>query len=267
MILVCATGAAAQTTGRVSGDRLSLQQQVQVLNEGLAAFDRGTSLRQQNPTEAGKAFREAAAKFQLLVDAGLRNGKLYYNLGNAYLESGQVGRAILDYRRAQELIPDDGRLMANLRYARSLRRNQLTDSGERAFLETLFFWHYGTSARARFIVAVAFYLAFWAFLVAKLFVPRLHWRWAIIPCFIGWVVLGTSVAVTTIQQSTRLSGVVVADNVIVRKGNGEGFEPQFKEQLHEGVEFDVLERRSNWLHIQLPDGKTGWISARDAQII
>jgi hypothetical protein len=268
VVFGCAVAACAQSA-ILAGSRgeLSLQQQVQVLNEGLQAFDRGAALRQQNPTEASKAFRDAAARFQLLADTGLKNGKLFYNLGNAYLECGQIGKAILNYRRAEELIPDDGRLVANLRYARSLRRNQLTDSGERAFVQTLFFWHYGSSVRGRFIAATVAYLVFWGSLIAALFVRRVRWRYAVVPFLVGWVVLGVSVGVSLVERSTQLNGVVVADNITVRKGNGEGFEPQFKEALHEGVEFNVVERRTDWLHIQLPDGKTGWIRARDAELI
>lgn len=250
-----------------SAEGLSLQQQVVVLNEGLQAFDQGVSLRQSNPTQAAKAFNEAAVKFQLLVDSGVRNGKLYYNLGNACLESGQIGKAILNYRRAQELIPDDPRLAANLRYARSLRRNQIAESGERAFLRTLFFWHFGTSLRSRFIVGLIVYLAFWGGLIARTFLPRFRWRYVLTPLLIACVMLGASVAVSMADRAARRTGVISVDNVIVRKGNGEGFEPQFKEQLHEGVEFDILEQRAEWLYLRLPDGKTGWIRGREAEAV
>ncbi len=252
---------------RATQCELTLQQKVQVLNEGLQAFDKGSSLRQANPTEAARDFREAADKFQLLADSGLKNGKLLYDLGNAWLESGQVGKAILNYRRAQQLTPDDGRLTANLRYARTLRRNQLPESGERAFLQTLFFWHHSTSTRGRFMLGVALYVVFWLLLIARNFMPRFRWRYVLVPCALGWLALAASVAVSLVGQSTRQSGVVLANDVTVRKGNGEGFEPQFKEHLYEGVEFDVLEKRTDWLHIELPDGKDGWIAARDAELI
>jgi hypothetical protein len=224
-------------------------------------------LRQSNPTEAGKLFRTAAGRFQVLVDAGLRNGRLYYNLGNAHMESGQLGWAILNYRRAQEFIPEDARLVANLRYARSLRRNQLPESGERAFLRTLFFWHYGTSLRGRVMVGIVVWAVFWGMLIARVFLPRFRWRYVLLPVLAVCIVLAASVAASMVAQSRHQAGVVVADNVTVRKGNGEGFEPQFKEQLHEGVEFDLIERRTDWLLIQLPDGKTGWIRSRDAETV
>ena len=63
------------------------------------------------------------------------------------------------------------------------------------------------------------------------------------------------------------AGVLVVEEAVVRKGNGEGFEPQFEQPLHEGVEFRVLDARGDWLQIELPDEKTGWIRADQASLI
>ena len=41
------------------------------------------------------------------------NGALLYNLGNARLQAGDVGKAIVSYRRAERLIPGDERLELN----------------------------------------------------------------------------------------------------------------------------------------------------------
>ena len=59
----------------------------------------------------------------------------------------------------------------------------------------------------------------------------------------------------------------MADEVIVRKGNSTSYEPQFNQPLYEGVEFTLIERRGDWLRIELPDGNSGWISADQAELI
>jgi len=246
---------------------LTPEQRVEIFNEAGRAFDRGANVRQHNSNEAIEAYRESAAKFQLLVDAGIRNGKLYYNLANAYLENGQLGKAILNYRRAEALLPGNGRIEHNLRYARSLRRNQIETAGKRAFLRTLFFWHFGTSLRARFLAGLFLYVAFWLMLIGRTMLCRFRWRYVLIPTLAIWLTLGVSVAVDMLGTSRNLEGVLITDDVVVRKGNGKGFEPQFKQQLHEGVEFTVLEQRRDWLYIELPDGKSGWIQMRQAELI
>ena len=44
---------------------------------------------------------------------------LYFNLGNALFKSGQIGRAIVNYRLAGQLAPRDPDIRANLRFARN----------------------------------------------------------------------------------------------------------------------------------------------------
>ena len=51
-------------------------------------------------------YEAAIVEFSKIVDAGIRNGNLFYNLGNAYLRNGDVGYAMLWYERALKLIPD-----------------------------------------------------------------------------------------------------------------------------------------------------------------
>lgn len=260
---------AAITVGGPSASAVELtaRQREALLDEARRAFDRGAEIRQSDPRGAVVAFREAAEKFQIIVDSGVRNGRLYYNLANAYLESGRLGLAIANYRRAQQRMPADGRIAHNLEYARSLRQDQIEVVGQEAFLKTLFFWHYATSPRLRLNLAGAFYLIFWLLLIVRTVVRRRRWWYMLLPVAVVGLVLGCSVLVGIHQQQSTTEGVLTADDVIVRKGNGEGFEPQFKQALHEGVEFRILERRDDWLLIQLPDAKTGWIRAAQAEII
>ena len=48
---------------------------------------------------------EAVRLYQQLVDQGVDNVELYYNLGNAYTRIDDLGHAILNYTRAQRLDP------------------------------------------------------------------------------------------------------------------------------------------------------------------
>ena len=153
-IAVLLTTAARADGGAQGVSRPQLRLQ---LRAALEAFDRGSALLTSAPDESTAAFREARDKFQAAVDAGIENGQLYYNLGNTHLRLGEIGRAIANYRRAERLTPGDGRLKANLRFARSLRRDHIVTSGERALLQTVFFWHYFLPLRARTTAALVGY--------------------------------------------------------------------------------------------------------------
>ncbi len=64
-------------------------------------------------------YTQAAQAYQQLVDQGFADSALFYNLGNAHFKQGDYGRAIVNYRRAQELAPRDADIKANLALARA----------------------------------------------------------------------------------------------------------------------------------------------------
>ncbi len=231
-------------------------QRLQVLDESRQAYDAGVAALRSDPQRATELFADAARRFELLVADGVVNGQLQYNLGNAYLQMGELGRAILHYRAAQQLIPRDPKLRHNLKYARSLTQSRIADSGERALRSALLGWHRGTSSSARFVVFITAYTLCWGLLTLNLFASRPWWRWPAVATAVVWIALGLSVAADTVGAGNHREGVVLVDDVVVRKGNSEGFEPQFEQPLHEGVEFRVIEQRPEWLSIELPNCRT-----------
>jgi tetratricopeptide (TPR) repeat protein len=239
----------------------------QVLADALAAFDRATDLAAQHPSESAAAYREAASGFETLVADGVHNGYLYYNLGNTYLQLGDLGRAITNYRRAELLIGNDASLAANLRYARSLCRTQIETGGGAAALRTAFFWHYDTAYAARFWVAVAAYVLFWVVLLVRRWQPLPGLGFAAAALLVLWLSAGTSAGIESWQRANTISGVTVAEDIVVRKGNGEGYDPQFKEALQPGVEFKVIDDRKGWYKIELTNGDTGWLKQEQAEIV
>ena len=57
-------------------------------------------------SEANKQYQNenysgAAEGYVRLILSGLRNGSMYYNLGNCYFKLGMLGKAILSYRLAE----------------------------------------------------------------------------------------------------------------------------------------------------------------------
>ena len=77
----------------------------------------------------------------------------------------------------------------------------------------------------------------------------------------------TSVVLETQAQSDRIYGVITADEVVARQGDGPNYPESFKDPLHAGTEFDLLERRSGWFHIRLSDNSDGWIPDNAAGLI
>ena len=81
------------------------------------------------------------------------------------------------------------------------------------------------------------------------------------------LIFASSTWLTQSQYTTRQAGVIVAEEVVVRKGNGESYTPQLPQPLHAGTEFVVLEARGSWLAIQLDNGTNGWIRRDSAALL
>jgi len=76
-----------------------------------------------------------------------------------------------------------------------------------------------------------------------------------------------SIVVEVRAEANNISGVIAAQEVVAHQGDGQNYPPSFKEPLHEGTEFDLLERRPGWFHIKLFDDSDGWIPDDSAELI
>ena len=122
-LLMIAIGLTAgpATAAEMGQDNAGLEpgQQQTILVEALQLYQEGQQMTANDSAEARDLFARSAAKYRLLVDAGVVNSKLYVNLGNAQLQSGQLGQAVANYQRAVRLDPSNRQASNNLEFARS----------------------------------------------------------------------------------------------------------------------------------------------------
>ncbi|RME38329.1 MAG: hypothetical protein D6788_07710 [Planctomycetota bacterium] len=230
-------------------------------------FEQAQRILAEQPDRARRLFLQAAQRFESLAASGIRNGRLEYDLGNCYLQAGDVGRAILHYRRAQRLIPGDPMLKENLRLARQRRLTNIEPRRRSAVLHSVFFMHYDLSAPTRMRLLLIFYFLFWAAVIVRLFLPRRVWTVLAVGCAAAAIGMGISLGVSRWSDRHRPDGVVTEMDVVVYKGPGIGYQRQFEQPLQPGVEFTRLGQRGAWWKIELPDGKQGWIEGRSAALV
>tara|TARA_B100002052_G_C15843281_1_gene581225 strand:- start:601 stop:1446 length:846 start_codon:yes stop_codon:yes gene_type:complete len=248
-------------------EEFTRSQQETILAEAQSLYDEATKLVRTDPEAADSSFRDSAERFQLLVDDGIVNGALYYDLGNAYFQAGDLGQAIANYLRANQLIPNDPRLDANLAHARTLVRPQVVKEGSDALLHRLTFWHHGWPIQWRLIIFGIAWVGLWIALLVRTNIRYPGFRWILGTTTAAAIAFGLSSLLTMTEHSTLERGVLIKDEVVVRKGNADSFSPQFEEPVNQGLEFRVLEQRPEWLHIELMNGQSGWIPKSDAEII
>lgn len=247
---------------------LSEQQTRELFTEANQLFRQANEAASVSPVESQDLYRRAALRFERIVDeGGVRNGMLFYNIGNAYFRMNDIGRAILNYRRAERYIPGDRNLALNLRTARETRQDSFEEGQSAQVMHTLLFWHYDIQSNTRSMLFGVFSLLFWGLALLRLF--RRGWSPAWALGLIGGVAvlfLGSLVVESTVQASQQ-AGVVIAPQVIARTGDGQSYEPAFSDPLHAGAEFVLLDARNDWNHVELPDGRQCWIPAGSSDLV
>lgn len=213
-------------------------------------------------------YAEAAKQYEfLLEEEGIRNGFLFYNAGNSWFMSGDVGRAILNYRRAELFLPNNADLKHNLKAAHDLCADLIPPKEPHPLAARLLGWHLNSSTLVRWWLFAACWLLFWG---AWVWMTRTSNKDARIAALVAGILsallLGSLVTESILNQKAQ-PGVITSGEVLARKGDNEMYAPAFMEPLHSGTEFKELEKRGNWRHIRLADGQTCWIPEDAAETI
>jgi len=238
-----------------------------ILAEASSQFRQANELLSADPAAAKDLYRKALVRYELLVREGVRNGKLFYNIGNTNYRLDDIGRALVNYRRAELFMPDDPDLRQNLDFVQSQRRDSVKEKQEEKVLKTLFFWHYDLPLTIRLCIFGLFYTTAFVAGGLKWFRPRsVSWWWIAGSALVALLFI-SSLLIERATLAANHAGVLVAGEVMARKGDGDSYQPSFEAPLHAGTEFRLLEKRDPWYHIELADGRRCWIKGRDAEMV
>lgn len=240
-------------------NELSRERRAELLQAAQAAFDQAVAATRENATRSAELYRQAASGFAAVAESGVRSAALEYNLGNAHFRLGELGTAILHYRRAAQIEPQDSRIEANLDYARRRVEPAISAAAGEALLDRLSFWNRNIAMHWRFRIALIGSIVGWGLLALWL---KYRAR-PLVLAGVAVIVLGlanaASVAWATYDNAQRPHAVVIANNQTLRQGRGDAYEPVLKQALGAGVELRILQTRGDWVEVRLPDGQSGWL--------
>ncbi len=248
--------------------RLSDREIANHLAQGEQFFRRAMELDRSDPDAAKAYYRDAILEYEAIArNGGVRNGKLYYNIGNAYFRLGDTGRAILNYKRAALFMRNDGNLRQNLEYARNRRADRIELRQKEKVLKTLFFVHYDIPPRVKLVVFAISFGALWISAAARLLLRDRRLKFVIALSAVASATLLVSLAVDSASLARTPEGVVTAEETIGRMGDAGTYQPSFKEPLHAGAEFRLLEKRPGWWRVELENGDRTWIPEGAAELV
>ena len=213
--------------------------------------------------EEGDAAR-AVQLYTLLLEQGYGSAELHYNLGNAYLRNGELGRAIASYHRSRFLRPRNEDVEANLAFARKSTKDAIAPPKPSALASTLFFWHYSLGRGELALVVLLLNVLFFVLLGVR-FLSRGSevLRWATMVVLL--LLLAASVSLGLRYFAPQRLAVIIPQEVNAHNGPNPTSVVRFK--LHAGTELRVEDSREGWLRIRLPDGQQGWIQRDWAEVV
>ena len=200
-------------------------------------------------------FEKALSGYLYLQAQGIRNGYLFYNIGNTYFALGNLGKAILWYERAHRYLPRFEDLNVNLEYARSQmvdEQLQVEEPGGTIGLLAAFYdWF--TLREFLFLTLASLWL-FCGLMALRIWVSFPLVRNSLrIPCWLAgllFIIFCLFSAVRYYDFAIQQEAVIVAPAVEVKTSPGEDFATAFS--LHEGTKVRILQQEDDWVRVELP---------------
>ncbi|MEW5807762.1 MAG: tetratricopeptide repeat protein [Acidobacteriota bacterium] len=215
-------------------------------------------------------YADAERLYRKILDYGIRNEVVYYNLGNACFKQNRLGEAVLFYEKALKLKPGDLEIEENLELANLLKYDRVEEQEPSPPLKLILWFHDLIPLSGQLLAClVLFYL-----LLILLAFLTLRMRRALdidlilfptIVIFLLLAILTFSAGVKIYHLEKISYGIVLKEKVDVMSGPGETNAILFP--IHEGLKVRVRNSRDAWYQISLPNGLNGWIRKETIGII
>ncbi|MBL8878598.1 MAG: hypothetical protein JNG88_05710 [Phycisphaerales bacterium] len=258
-VLLCAALTLMALSAAVLGADPAADEIQQRIHAGLNAFDAAVSAMREDPARAREHWQDALSDFLAVRNAGVRSAALEFNIGNTYARLGDIGRAVLHYRRAERINPRGRSLQINLDQARQQVTPRLAWPNGSAGLFGMMAWAERTTLWERVFIAGGLSLAGWAALAIGLRLRRSGATAAGLVCVVISLIVAGSAALDLRAAALEPPAVLVTGDQVLRGGRGDGYEPVIKERLGAGVEVYVIDTRGDWCEVRLSNDICGWL--------
>ncbi|MBQ9146690.1 MAG: tetratricopeptide repeat protein [Rikenellaceae bacterium] len=214
-------------------------------------------------------YPRALELYHAIEERGLASAKLYYNMGNAYFKTDDMGHAILYYNKALRLAPGDADIRYNLDVANSYTKDRIQVVPELFLTRWVRTVRQTISGNAWAVLSLLFFAMMLFSVMVYLLVQSLLFRkigfFASIVGLLLFVVT-TAFAVTERREATSPSEAIVMNaSVSVKAAPEKNATDMFV--LHEGTKVRVGDRVENWIEVTIADGNKGWLEERAIEMI
>jgi len=171
----------------------------------------------------------------LIKDFNIQSSVIYYNLGNAYYRTNQIGKAILNYERAVKLNPRDEDIFYNLKYVKKI----INDVQPENIFQKLYRYMKINELKILLTMSNIVFFIFLGIYVAK---KSSISRWfsivfgVILIFFLFWTI-------SRISDENKKFGIVMS-TAVIRSGPGEDYTAIVT--IPEGKKLEILSEQEGW---------------------
>lgn len=208
-------------------------------------------------------YSDAAKLYEEMLKSGV-SAELYYNLGNSYYKSDEIGLAILNYERALRLNPR----FKDAAYNLSIAESKIVDNINSTPTFFIKRWIHGlidnASSNNWAIISLFFFtLTLGAFLFFLFSSTRNKRKISFYTTIFSAIFFITTFAFSGIRKEQFVkhnSAIVLAGSVSAKSSPDVSGTDLF--QLHEGTKVDVKSTLGTWAEISLDNGAVGWVEEK-----
>lgn len=207
------------------------------------------------------SFKKAIENYEALLASDNFSQEVYFNLGNAYFKSNQLGKAILNYERGLLLYPGDPDTQFNLKIAQDKQVDDLDVVGKFFLSE---WWKNTYQFFSSGVWSTLTILSIWTSIAGFIFwtlgTTRTHKKQGFV---IGIFLAFLSILFFFLTRSQANfetnsgSAIVIQQEIEVKNAPDEASTNLLK--IHEGLRVDLLDEIGTWYKIKLSNGEQGWL--------
>jgi tetratricopeptide (TPR) repeat protein len=214
-------------------------------------------------------YAKAIDFYQKFLSGGIESAQAYYNIGNCYFRTNEMGKAILYYEKAEKLNPADADIQFNLQLANQKITDKVTSDAPIFIYSDWKKFENKFTEKQWAIICISLLclslLLFALYLIASHILVRQISFWS------GFVVIFLSLFTFYLahQQYDILNShdtaIVMAASVTVNGAPDEKATQLFV--LHEGTKVWIVKTEGLWTEIKLANGNQGWLISSDISAI
>lgn len=215
-------------------------------------------------------FSDASTAWTSIEESGQKSAKLYYNLGNAWFKQGNYPKAILNYERALRLDPSYSDARYNLEFTSNFVQDKIEPVPEFILKSVARKVCYVMGSNAWAVIFLVLLAA--ALVMGLLFLlgSSVGKRRAGFYCGIVLLLLSAGALSFSIWQksdSVKTDTAIVMSPVSSVKSSPSSGSSKDLFVIHEGTKVTILDEVGSWKNIALADGRQGWITSNELEVI